>query len=512
MNILKKIIIILLTINFISLYGAQEAQQTNDEVILLSSDLKQFKVKTKFAELLNFINYEPSNDNTKTVKTGLESSVLNALFQATNIIIKNEPALKSKEQPVELVQDLANKIGLKEFFELIQDNVINKLNINERKLFIDSMFKLYSQDPSNYIYNFISNAILDQYAKDLYFEKITFSDIKNLDSSLFFGITKYYYLRVGRNIIPLKILDFGTDINKQIYSNLKISIADLFRYSSKFKLENCYRFGELDFSGFYLTTLEGIENIPGIENVQSLNLSNNLLFYINNYSFKKLGLLNLKHLDLKDNNITRIGNSLVGLDLHTLDLSINKISTLSNDLASQINLYRLDVSNNRIANLEQSLATLINLKDLNISHNLIQNLSNSLSNLDLIDLDTSFNSIQDLNDSLINQFNLQTLDLNYNHITDLKDSLNNLRSLRRLYLSNNNISRLENSLIPLANLEALYLNNNKINQIGKSLNNKKFLHSIAIAGNPLSEQSINLFEELRNKGVRVTMSSNVKHK
>ena len=95
-------------------------------------------------------------------------------------------------------------------------------------------------------------------------------------------------------------------------------MSDFKRYIYGFSIQellhnNCIpqlsRFGYLDLSHKYINSLEGLQNIPDIQNVQILNLNNNELTSLSPELFAGLGRLEGLYLDdnqLNPETITQI--------------------------------------------------------------------------------------------------------------------------------------------------------------------------------------------------------------
>jgi len=141
--------------------------------------------------------------------------------------------------------------------------------------------------------------------------------------------------------------------NNFIYPKGRRSIAD---YLAQFAIEKIefkttnVKFGlTLDLSGKSLRTLEGIAEIPGIENVKTIDLGRNKLTTIPSNAFPVLP--KLKNLLLFSNDINSIEpNAFKGLiNLEYLNINRNKIVTIEpNTFSGLNNLQELDLADNPI--------------------------------------------------------------------------------------------------------------------------------------------------------------------
>ncbi|CAL6052704.1 Conserved_hypothetical protein [Hexamita inflata] len=174
-----------------------------------------------------------------------------------------------------------------------------------------------------------------------------------------------------------------------------------------------------------------------------INLSTQLIFYriltktvvqLRNITFFK-GFINLKQLDLSDND---------NVDIIPLQYLVNLTS---------LNISKSDISD------ISSLITLVNLEVLDMSHNIIQNITSLQNFVLLIDLDISYNCIKDI--SILKQTKcLKQLRLSNNEGVDII-SLQYLTQIT--YLALNGCGLYEISVLQsLVNLEYLDISWNQI--------------------------------------------------
>ncbi len=284
-------------------------------------------------------------------------------------------------------------------------------------------------------------------ARALHLGKITPQDIiDHASPSLRYGVARCYYLLYGR------VLDLQND---KISFPLRILIKHdrLGRAIS----EN----GELDLSYLHIADLDGIEEIPSIKSVHSLNLSHNeiSLLHINNFN----ALSHLKNLDLSFNHLSSIKAKTFShlTHLHTLNLSHNVMPHF--DKNSCFNLHALEELNISYNKLEWlgfgAFNDLHHLKNLDISNNVLPTI-----NVDVFDPLT----------------HLIKLNLSHNKLTLLpakkKSGTKNrahaqnvfhaLHHLEHLDLSNNKLTIITSeTLHGLEQLQMLNLRNNQLHAI-----------------------------------------------
>jgi len=61
-------------------------------------------------------------------------------------------------------------------------------------------------------------------------------------------------------------------------------------------------------------------------------------------------------------------------NLHTLDLSDNKLMTIPKEIWKLTDLYKLDLSNNQLTSIPKEIINLIDLWDINLDNNILVNL------------------------------------------------------------------------------------------------------------------------------------------
>eukprot|EP00118_Oscarella_pearsei_P006460 m.29143 g.29143 ORF g.29143 m.29143 type:complete len:1260 (+) comp31138_c0_seq3:13-3792(+) len=154
-------------------------------------------------------------------------------------------------------------------------------------------------------------------------------------------------------------------------------------------------------------------------------------------------------------------------DIHHLDLSDNKLTTIPPPLRRCRNMDTLILANNPMLNYKlRSLQGLTNLRTLNL-RNTERNLANFPEQLDswlinLEDLDISRNNLSQMPSPVYRLESLKRLNASHNAITDLSPRVDNWVSLELLNLSYNKIQELPQNLSKCTKLKRLFINSNEL--------------------------------------------------
>lgn len=126
--------------------------------------------------------------------------------------------------------------------------------------------------------------------------------------------------------------------------------------------------GQLNLAYMYLTSLEGIQNVPSIETVTYLNAAHNRL---STESISALcNLSHLRSLNLTHNGLTDIPQCIMEFkELRTLSVAENMLTTIPENIGDLTLLQNLDLYDNEITTLPASMSELNNLRTLNIAKN-----------------------------------------------------------------------------------------------------------------------------------------------
>lgn len=232
--------------------------------------------------------------------------------------------------------------------------------------------------------------------------------------------------------------------------------------------------GELDLSYLHLADLDGIDDVPHIQTVQTLNMSHNSISRMTPHNFQSLTYL--KKLDLSFNKITGLRANIFKHMGHLVSLNVshNYISHLDKDTFGGLYaLQNLDISYNKLEWIGiGAFHDLTHTKSVNISNNQLYLISPRVLN--------PLTHVKKLNLSH-NQFNII-----HSHV------LHALRHLEQLDLSNNQLKRItSDSLYGLKRLEVLNLRNNDI--VIVDLHTPHFLPkltTIVLGNNPIKNKRL----------------------
>lgn len=207
-------------------------------------------------------------------------------------------------------------------------------------------------------------------------------------------------------------------------------------------------------------------------------------------------LTSLRHFSCS-NGILRTLPSLVGKwkQLVTLDLSYNRLISLSDSLTNLTDIERFDLSHNKLTSLPQDIGNLSSLSEFLVRDNKITELPTSFSNLKRLEvLDLSFNTLKSLPLEFSDLNHLRVLKLDK---TELKDTLSfnrvfELDSLVELSLALNNYASIPEEIGDLQLLERLTLNGNSLSELPAGFSNLTRLHTLDL--------SANLFQDSKKGG------------
>ena len=281
-------------------------------------------------------------------------------------------------------------------------------------------------------------------------ENSTISKLKNLEylylsNNNMSDISKISYLNKIPNLSYLYLdwnnlqdISYVKSLENLIYLDLednKISNIDCLSDETKLtKLEN------LDLG---YNNIETINNYIKLNSLQRITLSGNKIKSIQVIE-KLVNLSNLKELYLNLNEITNFDlsniNNLAGLqNIQSIDLSHNQIQDLSkiSNLNLLTNLTTLNLSYNQITDLS-GIETVKNVSRLYLESNNITDIEKLAENTQLTELCLNNNNISNI-ESLGTLINLTKLELEQNDISDIS-VLENITTLRILQLSHNKIN------------------------------------------------------------------------
>ncbi|KAI5100320.1 p53-induced death domain-containing protein 1 isoform X2, partial [Silurus meridionalis] len=146
-----------------------------------------------------------------------------------------------------------------------------------------------------------------------------------------------------------------------------------------------------------------------------------------------------------------------------LDLSFNRLSSLSSCLLYLSNLSELLLCHNHLISLPEELGGLVALRRLSLLGNKLETLPPEIGLLhELQDLDVSFNQLASLPDELGQLRNIDTLELSSNRLRELPETLGLLHSLRVLAIHSNDLRSIPESVKSLPKLTRLDVGNNPL--------------------------------------------------
>nr|CAH7767370.1 unnamed protein product [Callosobruchus chinensis] len=242
-------------------------------------------------------------------------------------------------------------------------------------------------------------------------------------------------------------------------------------------------------SKLYLEDLGITKIIPGAFNhqssVQSIFLSKNNLYQIGDGVFNSL--LNLEELDLSENEISYISeDAFSGVPLKHLNVSNNNISSIPNSLT---HVQVLDMSHNCIKSIPPRMFA---TSSLNISYNKIDKINLSyFPNISILYI--ASNAIENID--IVNT-TMKELDLSDNKLTTLPGDL---KELEVLNVTGNQISKLPNKTLIATNLKELILSDNRISDIpAQYFRGLGKLEILDISKNSLSAFIFGTFDNLQS--------------
>ena len=139
------------------------------------------------------------------------------------------------------------------------------------------------------------------------------------------------------------------------------------------------------------------------------------------------------------------------LEIKTLDASKQKISNLTG-ISKLINLQSVDLSSNELSSLSDELNTLVQLSDINLAHNKLTNVD-TIKSPSITKLNLSGNKIATISDQIFSLANLTELNVSDCDVTNISNSLNKATSLKNIDLSKNTIGQSPEIAELLKNIE-----------------------------------------------------------
>ncbi|ESQ54692.1 hypothetical protein EUTSA_v10025419mg [Eutrema salsugineum] len=218
-------------------------------------------------------------------------------------------------------------------------------------------------------------------------------------------------------------------------------------------------------------------------------------------SASSINLASISKLDLSNNNIQQIPESLVArmLNLWALDLHSNQLKSLPNSIGCLSKLKILNVSGNYIQFLPKTIEDCKSLEELNANFNELTRLPDTLGFelTNLTKLSVNSNKLVLLPHSLGHMTSLRVLDARLNRIGSLPDDLENLVNLQVLNVSQNfqHLTVLPYSIGLLISLVELDVSYNGITVLPDSIGCLRRIQKLSVEGNPLVSPPFEVVEQ-----------------
>ncbi|NVM53267.1 MAG: TIR domain-containing protein [Candidatus Helarchaeota archaeon] len=168
----------------------------------------------------------------------------------------------------------------------------------------------------------------------------------------------------------------------------------------------------------------------------------------------------------------------------------------------------LELANLGLTELPDTFGKLKTIRSLNLTRNKLKKLPESFHELELLEnLELKENELIELPPQFGHLRYLRTLKLHSNKLEGLPLDFGNLFLLGDLKLYHNKLKFLPHSFGQLKSLEYLNLSTNHIEKLPDSMTNlgQYRLKEVRISNNPLTPQAKQILDELKRKGVKVSM-------
>ena len=162
------------------------------------------------------------------------------------------------------------------------------------------------------------------------------------------------------------------------------------------------------------------------------------------------------------------------VNIQNLDLSINKLTSISKEMGQLVNLKELNLSENQLISIPKEIGQLVNLQELYLYHNkltFIPSEIGQLANLKVLNL--YGNQLTSIPKEIGQLINLQRVNLSINNFTSIPSELGQLINLKELDLCNNQLTSVPPELGQLINLRVLDLSYNQLTSIPIELDHLK---------------------------------------
>ena len=216
---------------------------------------------------------------------------------------------------------------------------------------------------------------------------------------------------------------------------------------------------------------------------------------IKDFKFAKENWYYVKHLSLTGQGLNKMPNNVNKLSsLVTLNLSENNISRIGGSILNLRVLQELNLSNNQLKKYESSLNKAKYLVKLDLSYNNISKVDYSISFSHLKSLNLSHNSFTSING--IQCKSLVSLDLSNNQLKNIPKGFRYSKNLKQLNLSNNPLKLLSDEVRYMKKLEVIDLTNCGLTSLGKNFYKMRKLKVVKLSGNYIPEKEIKLLKQI----------------
>lgn len=175
----------------------------------------------------------------------------------------------------------------------------------------------------------------------------------------------------------------------------------------------------------------------------------------------------------------------------SMNLSANDLDHVPKSIDQFVNLTSLDLSQNALTTLDEAITRLPKLNALIVTNNrlnensLPKNFSSAFAN-SLKVLSLGGNEFQQIPDQIFELSNLRSLYIGGNQLQSLPRKIRNLEKLQNLYLGGNQLDELPFEVGLLSNLQSLSLCENRLRQLPSSIAFLRNLKSLSLHKNELT--------------------------
>ncbi|CAJ0608896.1 unnamed protein product [Cylicocyclus nassatus] len=222
----------------------------------------------------------------------------------------------------------------------------------------------------------------------------------------------------------------------------------------------------------------------------------------------------VRRLNLSRNNLLQITCLPAFVNVVSLDLSNNALTSLPEDIGAMGNLRNLVARNNLLVDLPKSLCCLENMEALYLSGNRFETVPSVVFNLfRLRVLHLGGNRIENVPYAIGTMKHLEILYLGGNFLREVPATIGRLQRLSSLSLCDNQLETIPSTFGELRNLESLSLHNNVLRTLPTEIVKLRNLQQLSLRNNPLVHQFVHNMQleppklkELAGRVVRLKMS------